>query len=77
MVQALGAASGISKSEVSRICSELDTKMEAFRSRTLGHVEFPYGFCDATVRHNAPCNRVGSNDPPPACRSRPVKLGAA
>ncbi len=29
------------------------------------------------VRHEAPCNRVGCKDPPPACRSRPVKLRAA
>ncbi len=48
MVQALGAASGISKSEVSRICTGLDTEMTAFRARPLGHVEFPYVFCDAT-----------------------------
>ena len=45
---ALGAASGISKSEVSRICAELDSEMEAFRTRPLGHVEFPYVYCDAT-----------------------------
>ncbi len=48
LVAALGADSGISKSEVSRICSELDVEMEAFRARPLGHVEFPYVFCDAT-----------------------------
>ena len=41
-------ASGISKSEVSRICSELDKEMEAFRARRLDHVAFPYLFCDAT-----------------------------
>jgi len=48
LVEALGLGSGISKSEVSRICAELDTDMEAFRSRPLGHVGFPYIFCDAT-----------------------------
>ncbi len=48
LVAALGATSGISKSEVSRICGELDTEMAAFRSRPLGQVEFPYVFCDAT-----------------------------
>jgi putative transposase len=48
LVVALGAASGISKSEVSRICSELDAEMEAFRSRRLDHAEFPYLFADAT-----------------------------
>ena len=45
---ALGAASGISKSEVSRICAGLDAEMAAFRSRPLGHVEFPYVWLDAT-----------------------------
>jgi transposase-like protein len=48
LVKALGAASGISKSEVSRICAELDHDLEAFRSRRLDHVEFPYVFADAT-----------------------------
>jgi len=48
LVKALGLGSGISKSEVSRICAELDTDMEAFRCRPLGHVGFPYIFCDAT-----------------------------
>lgn len=48
LVAALGLAAGISKSEVSRICAELDTDLEAFRTRPLGHVEFPYVFLDAT-----------------------------
>jgi putative transposase len=48
LVQALGVASGISKSEVSRICAELDGDLAAFRSRPLGHVAFPYVFADAT-----------------------------
>jgi transposase-like protein len=48
LVQALGADAGISKSEVSRICAEMDEELEAFRSRALGHVGFPYVFCDAT-----------------------------
>ena len=48
LVAALGLEAGISKSEVSRICGELDTGLEAFRTRPLGHVEFPYVFLDAT-----------------------------
>jgi transposase-like protein len=48
LVAALGLESGISKSEVSRICSELDEQLGAFRSRSLAHVEFPYVFLDAT-----------------------------
>ena len=41
LVAALGLESGISKSEVSRICGELDTTLEAFRTRSLEHIEFP------------------------------------
>ena len=48
LVKALGAGSGISKSEVSRICSELDEGLEAFRTRPLLHATFPYVFADAT-----------------------------
>jgi putative transposase len=48
LVKSLGLDSGISKSEVSRICKELDEELEVFRTRTLGHVEFPYVFVDAT-----------------------------
>jgi putative transposase len=48
LVAALGLEAGISKSEVSRICGELDEPLEAFRTRPLGHVEFPYVFVDAT-----------------------------
>ena len=48
LVKALGIGTGISKSEVSRICSELDQDLEEFRTRPLDHVEFPYVFADAT-----------------------------
>jgi transposase-like protein len=48
LVAALGLESGISKSEVSRICSELDVQLGAFRARSLAHVEFPYVFLDPT-----------------------------
>src|SRR6478672_5179964 len=48
LVAALGATSGIKKSEVSRICANLDGEMEAWRTRRLDHVEFPYLFADAT-----------------------------
>jgi len=48
LVAALGLESGISKSEVSRICGELDEQLGAFRSRSLAHIEFPYVFLDAT-----------------------------
>ena len=48
LVTALGAESGISKSEVSRICAELDTDVAAFNTRDLGEQAFPYVFLDAT-----------------------------
>lgn len=48
LVKALGADSGISKSEVSRICGELDAELEAFTERPLDHTVFPYVFLDAT-----------------------------
>ena len=48
LVKALGVGSGISKSEVSRICSELDRDLKAFRDRPLDHTEFVYVFLDAT-----------------------------
>jgi transposase-like protein len=51
LVAALGIGSGISKSEVSRICAGLDEQVEAFRSRPLHHTAFPYVFLDATYLH--------------------------
>ena len=51
LVAALGIESGISKSEVSRICAGLDEQVEAFRSRPLSHAAFPYVFLDATYLH--------------------------
>src|SRR6187397_2239375 len=48
LVKALGADSGISKSEVSRICADLDTEVGAFRDRSLADQAFPYVFLDAT-----------------------------
>lgn len=48
LVAALGVDSGISKSEVSRICVGLDEVVGAFRTRGLDHIEFPYVYLDAT-----------------------------
>ena len=48
LVAALGAESGVSESEVSRICAGLDEMVEALHSRGLGHTEFPCVFLDAT-----------------------------
>jgi putative transposase len=51
LVAALGVDSGISKSEVSRICAGLDETVAAFRSRSLHRTTFPYVFIDATYLH--------------------------
>jgi hypothetical protein len=48
LVKALGADTGISKSEVSRICADLDQEVAAFRDRSLADQAFPYVFLDAT-----------------------------
>lgn len=48
LVKALGVDSGISKSEVSRICADLDEEVAAFRGRSLRSDAYPYVFLDAT-----------------------------
>jgi putative transposase len=48
LVRALGADSGISKSEVSRICQDLDVEVRTFAERSLAGLRFPYVFLDAT-----------------------------
>ncbi len=51
LVEAMGVESGISKSEVSRICAGLDEVVGAFRTRRLDHTGFPYVYLDATYLH--------------------------
>lgn len=48
LVKALGVDTGISKSEVSRICADLDEEVAAFRGRSLKSEAYPYVFLDAT-----------------------------
>ncbi len=48
LVRALGADTGISKSEVSRICADLDAAVSSFRDRSLAEQAFPYVFLDTT-----------------------------
>ena len=64
LVAALGFDTGISRSEVSRICAALDERVAAFRNRTLGHTEFPYVYLDATYVH------VRDDAPARLCRER-------
>ena len=48
LVAALGVDAGISKSEVSRICAQMDEQLAAFRTRSLVDTLYPYLFLDAT-----------------------------
>jgi putative transposase len=48
LVAAMGTGSGVSKSEVSRICADLDEDVAAFTTRDLSDQAFPYVFLDAT-----------------------------
>ena len=48
LVKALGVDTGISKSEVSRICADLDEEVGAFRGRSLKSDAYPYVFLGAT-----------------------------
>jgi putative transposase len=59
LVRALGCDSGISKSEVSRICSEMDSILAAFRDRELEE-PFCYLFLDATYLKGRVGRRVTS-----------------
>ncbi len=47
LAQTLGLA-GISKSQVSLLCQELDAEVERFRTRPLGEAAYPYVWLDAT-----------------------------
>jgi len=58
LVQTLGIT-GISKSEVSRLCASLDAQTEAFRTRRLD-AEYPYVWFDARYEHIREDNRVQS-----------------
>jgi transposase-like protein len=68
----VGIDTGISKSEVSRICAGLDEAVTAFRSRTLGHTSFPYVYLDATYLHVRDSPRTGAADVPGQVVSKAV-----
>ena len=79
LVKALGVDAGISKSEVSRICGELDGEVATFRSRPLGHTAFPYVFLDATYVKARVDSRVESPRVHRrlGCLSPAVRLGSS
>jgi putative transposase len=47
-VKAIGADTDISKSDVSRICADIDTKVCAFHDHSLAGQQLPYVSLDAT-----------------------------
>jgi len=59
LVQSLGIT-GISRSEVSRICAALDAEVETFRRRPLTDSAYPYVFFDATYLKVREAGRVVS-----------------
>ena len=75
--QFLGSAQGLSAATVTRLTADWQTEATAFNKRSLKGTDFVYVWVDGIVRHEAPWDRVGCKDPPSACRSRSMKLGAA
>ncbi len=57
-VKVIGADAGVSKSEVSRICANLDEDVAAFRDRPLADQEYPHVFLDVTYRKAGVGRRV-------------------
>ena len=60
LVIAMGGT-GVSKSEVSRICAQLDAEVAAWRTRSLDEQLFPYVFLDATYCKARVGRRVARN----------------
>lgn len=60
LLQAMGL-DGISKSEVSRVCQDLDVLVEAFRSRQLDAEAYPYLWLDARYEKVRVNGRIVSN----------------
>jgi putative transposase len=51
LVAALGSQCGVSKSQVSRICADIDVQVQAFLSRPLEASGYDYLYRDATYIH--------------------------
>ena len=72
-----GADAGLSASTSSRLTMAWQAEHQRWARRDLSGLDYVYWWVDGIVRHEAPQDRVGCRSPPPACRSRSVKLGAA
>ena len=73
LVQAMGM-SGISKSQVSRLCAEIDDRVHGFLERPL-EGDWPYLWLDATyvkVRHAGRCQWRSKKGPPRRCKKGPL-----
>src|SRR5258708_7611021 len=72
LVQTLGLA-GMSKSQVSLLCQELDAEVERFRSRPLSGAGYPYVWLDATFIKGRQPGRVQAHavSSPPAQERSP------
>jgi putative transposase len=77
LAEFFGGGSGLSGPVVARLTKSWQDEHQAFQERSLADVDYVYVWVDGVVRHEAPYDRVGWKDPPVACRSRPLKLGAA
>jgi transposase-like protein len=60
LVKALGCDSGVSRSTVSRICTQIDADVTVLRTRRLDHQPFVYVWLDATYVHVRENRRVVS-----------------
>jgi putative transposase len=72
-----GSGAGLSAAVITRLVTAWQADYEAFCRRDLADRDYVYVWADGVVRHEAPWDRVGCKDPPSACRSRSMKLGAA
>ena len=72
-----GSDAGLSASTVQRLTEAWQAEHQRWQERSVASVDYVYLWADGVVRREAPSIRVGWKDPPPVCRSRPVKLGAA
>ena len=67
LVRSLGCPEGISKSQVSRICAELDTVVASFLGRPLGNVgagsPYPYLWLDALTQRVREEGRIAQVSP--------------
>jgi hypothetical protein len=84
VVEASGVESGFNESEVSRICADLGTEVDAFRTRPLDSRATPYVFlaatyCKARIRGQVVSQVVvpGMSSPPVSPRAVTVECCTA